>query len=264
MSVLLGNLVVNETSGNGIALKRPVRLTTTTNTSINVDFRSGSNIDDMSLQPGDRVLIKDQDNAKENGIYVINASGSPTRADDCLDDVTIAGFMIYIEEGKIYHDSMWICTSEKPDDVVGTNDLIFKLLSDTKHPGCKKNPHCVDLEQARKLNNKLSGDIEFITGRIKGVDDPQDEKDVCNKQYVDNRKLHMLDPRTTVDVTYDDKGRITMLVYGNGEKKNIKYHNTRNTIHSIIYTTSTSVVTKFLHYDINWRVISMSVSYLEM
>ena len=48
----------------------------------------------MELSTGDRILLKDQDPATENGIYTVNASGAPTRATDFDDaaDVSSGAF----------------------------------------------------------------------------------------------------------------------------------------------------------------------------
>lgn len=263
MALLLGDIVINGSSGEGVAFKNPVLLASTKSNSINVDFRSGSKIDGIVLAVADRILIKNQTNQWENGIYIVNASGSPTRSDDFLDNAQVRGFMIYIESGNVNSDTMWICTSDKPNDVVGDDNIIFKLLADTKHPNSTNNPHDVTLEQTRERNNQVLGNIEFLSGTITGIPNPIDSTDVCNKNYVDKSKLHMIDPRTAVSITYDEYGRVLIVSYGNGEKKQIQYHTRKNIVNAIIYTTKHSVITKFFHYDSDERVTGTRISRLE-
>lgn len=47
------------------------------------DFDNGKLVDGQTLVTGDRILLIAQTSTHENGIYVVNASGAPTRAPDC-------------------------------------------------------------------------------------------------------------------------------------------------------------------------------------
>ena len=66
----------------GIIWKDPVRVGTTTSGTLASDFENGDTIDGIVLATSDRILIKDQSNAVQNGIYTVNSSGAPTRATD--------------------------------------------------------------------------------------------------------------------------------------------------------------------------------------
>jgi len=77
-----------------------VRVATTAAGTLATSFENGDTIDGVVLSTGDRILIKDQVAGAENGIYTVNASGAPTRAEDA--DVTgdlTTGSAVYIEEG---------------------------------------------------------------------------------------------------------------------------------------------------------------------
>jgi hypothetical protein len=65
----------------GLDVKDSVKATTTANGTLASAFANGQTIDGITLATNDRILIKDQSTQTENGIYTVNASGAPTRAD---------------------------------------------------------------------------------------------------------------------------------------------------------------------------------------
>src|SRR3954452_5091097 len=66
----------------GINWKPSVRVATTAAGTLASSFANGSTVDGVTLATGDRILIKNQATASENGIYVVASSGAPTRAAD--------------------------------------------------------------------------------------------------------------------------------------------------------------------------------------
>lgn len=64
----------------GLKPKQAVRVATTANITIATDLNVGDSIDGVTLADGDRVLVKNQTAAENNGIYV--AGASPSRATD--------------------------------------------------------------------------------------------------------------------------------------------------------------------------------------
>lgn len=63
-------------------MKDPVRAASTANVAIATGLVNGAAIDGVTLATGDRVLLKNQTAAAENGIYVVVASGAASRATD--------------------------------------------------------------------------------------------------------------------------------------------------------------------------------------
>src|SRR5690606_23174593 len=61
----------------GIAWKAPVRAATTTAATLASDFEDGDTLDGVTLATDDRILVKDQADETENGIYIVAASGAP-------------------------------------------------------------------------------------------------------------------------------------------------------------------------------------------
>lgn len=63
-------------------VKASVRVATTSAGTLATSFEAGDSVDGVTLAAGDRILIKDQSTAAENGIYIVGTSGEPTRAPD--------------------------------------------------------------------------------------------------------------------------------------------------------------------------------------
>lgn len=84
----------------GTNFKQPVVVATTAAQVLADDFENGDTIDGITLVTGDRILIKDQATAADNGIYIVQASGAPTRADDFDDDKdAVLGCIVPVNEG---------------------------------------------------------------------------------------------------------------------------------------------------------------------
>lgn len=104
--------------------KQSVKCATTAAATLASDFENGDTIDGITLATGDRVLIKDQADATENGIYTVNASGAPTRATDFDADAEIVAAVVAVEEGTTNADIFFICTNDEGDQV-GTDNINF-------------------------------------------------------------------------------------------------------------------------------------------
>jgi len=113
----------------GLDVKDSVKATTTTNGTLASAFANGQSIDGITLSTNDRILLKDQNTATENGIYTVNASGAPTRADDLATGADAAGAFVFVEQGTVNAENGFVCTSNKGSAVVGTNNLAFAQFS---------------------------------------------------------------------------------------------------------------------------------------
>jgi hypothetical protein len=113
----------------GLDVKDSVVATTTANGTLASAFANGQTIDGVSLSTNDRILIKDQSTQTENGIYTVNASGAPTRADDLATGADAAGAFVFVEQGTVNAENGFVCTSNKGSAVVGTNNLVFSQFS---------------------------------------------------------------------------------------------------------------------------------------
>ena len=88
------------------------------------DFEVGDTVDGIVLALEDRVLIKNQVDPTENGIYVVAAAGAPTRADDADDGEKLLGAIVVVLEGTANADTMWLQTTDAPI-IVGTSAIVW-------------------------------------------------------------------------------------------------------------------------------------------
>jgi hypothetical protein len=111
--------------------REPTRVATTASGVLSTDFENGDTIDGVVLATNDRILIKNQSTASENGIYIVQASGAPTRANDFASGQSAANTYLLIDEGTANGNTGWFCTNPAGSDVIGTNDLLFQQFSDS-------------------------------------------------------------------------------------------------------------------------------------
>jgi len=114
-------------------IKDSVRVASTGNVSLtsgSSDLEAGDTIDGVTLVAGDRVLLKNQSTASENGIYVaVASSGTPARSDDAnaSADVT-SGMFVWVEEGTSNGDQGYVLTTNNVI-TLNTTDLTFTQFS---------------------------------------------------------------------------------------------------------------------------------------
>jgi len=111
----------------GLDVKQSCQVATTANITIATALNSGDSIDGVTLANGDRVLVKDQSTATQNGIYVVG--DTPARADDLAAGADAAGAFTFVEQGSTNADIGFVCTSNKGSAVVATNNLSFSTFS---------------------------------------------------------------------------------------------------------------------------------------
>lgn len=115
---------------SGLDVKQSVRAATTGPLTIATDLEAGDTLDtSVTLVAGDRVLVKDQSTASENGIYVVQASGAAVRATDFDDNAEVTpGAFTFVEEGSTNADSGWVLTTNGTINV-GVTSLTWALFS---------------------------------------------------------------------------------------------------------------------------------------
>lgn len=100
--------------------KQPVRAATTASITIATALNNGDTLDGVTLATGDRVLVKDQGTASQNGIYV--AGTTPARAPDMDDDLEVLGAGVYVIAGTANVGTLWTVTNTAAT-VVGTDAI---------------------------------------------------------------------------------------------------------------------------------------------
>ena len=92
--------------------KGTVRLATTTNGVLLTAYANGQTVDGFVLATGDRILLKNQTAQSENGIYTVNATGSPTRALDMDIWNEVPGAWVTVQQGTVNADTTWLSTAD--------------------------------------------------------------------------------------------------------------------------------------------------------
>ena len=130
---------------NGLDIKESVKLATTANIAGTYNNGTGTitagsngalgNIDSIATTTGDRILVKDQTDAKQNGIYVITTVGDGsnpyvlTRAGDADASAEISGgAFFFVEQGHINVDNGFV-TTHNGNPTLGTDNITFQQFS---------------------------------------------------------------------------------------------------------------------------------------
>ncbi|WP_024672892.1 phage tail protein [Pseudomonas syringae] len=93
-----------------------------------VELSGSQRIDGVVAAYGERVLVKDQAAAAQNGLYVVSPGNWARAADaDASLEVT-PGMLIPIEKGTVNGDSLWQLVTDGPI-VLGTTALTFEMAS---------------------------------------------------------------------------------------------------------------------------------------
>jgi hypothetical protein len=115
-----------DATAQGLDVKGSVRAAT----SANITLSGLQTIDGIALSANDRVLVKDQSTASQNGIYLA-ASGAWTRAADADSSADVsAGMYVFVEEGTVNADSGFVLTTNNPI-TLGSTSLAFTQFTGT-------------------------------------------------------------------------------------------------------------------------------------
>jgi len=128
------NDAVNKSYADSIAagitdFKDSVRAASTANVTIASELENGDALDGVTLATNDRVLLKNQTDASQNGIYVVAASGAASRSADADADTEVtSGLYVYIEEGTANSGDAYVLNTTGAI-TVDTTDLSFSKFS---------------------------------------------------------------------------------------------------------------------------------------
>jgi hypothetical protein len=101
---------------------------TTGNINLTTDLENGDTLDGVTLVTGDRVLVKDQTDATENGLYIVVASGAASR-DPQFDTIAeLSGQMIVVNQGTANDNKIFLCTTDS-DATIGISNITYTQVT---------------------------------------------------------------------------------------------------------------------------------------
>lgn len=113
----------------GLSWKQAVRVRTTAN----ITLSGTQTIDGIAVIANDRVLVMNQTDPKENGIYVC-AAGAWSRSTDADTGSELLSATVATQEGTLYADQQYVCTTDAPI-VIGVSNIVFILVGGTTYIG---------------------------------------------------------------------------------------------------------------------------------
>ncbi len=143
--------------------------------------------DGVALNVGDRVLVKDQTNGEENGIYIAD-TGAWTRsadADNTPSGEVTSGMYTYVEEGTVNGGITWVLITQNPI-TLGVTPLVF-----SQHTGASSFVSGDGLLQ--------SGNVVNVVGTAGRIDVNADNIDLATTGVT---------PGTYTSMTVDAYGRV--------------------------------------------------------
>ena len=130
-------------------------------------------VDSVAVAVDDRILVKNQANAFENGMYVVTATGGAsavfvlTRATDMNQDVEFPGSFEFVEEGTVNADNGYVVTTNLPI-TIGTTGITWTQFSGagqiTAGTGLTKSGNTIDVATASASRIVVNADsIDLAT-----------------------------------------------------------------------------------------------------
>jgi hypothetical protein len=155
-------------------------------TTANITLSGAQTIDGISIVAGDRVLVKDQSTASNNGIYLC-ATGSWTRTTDADTYAELVAAFTFVEKGTTNADSGFICTIDA-GGTLGSTSITWAQFSGA--------------------GQITAGDGLTKTGNTLNVGTASSSRIVVNGDNIDLASSGVT-PGTYQSVTFDTYGRAT-------------------------------------------------------
>ena len=112
----------------GLKTRIITRVATTGNINLTNALENGDTLDGITLATGNKVLVKDQTDATENGIYDVVASGAASRNTDYNTVAELAGQLVIVQEGSSNADKIFLCTTDNSGSI-GSVNIVFTVVT---------------------------------------------------------------------------------------------------------------------------------------
>ena len=105
----------------GLRTRTIAECATTSNVNLTNGLEAGDTIDGVTLVAGDRVLVKDQSTASENGLYLAVSSGAASRDPEHDSIAELSGGMVVVNQGSANDNKIFLCTTDNTGSVGSTS-----------------------------------------------------------------------------------------------------------------------------------------------
>ena len=152
---------------SGLDIKNSVKAATTAN----ITLSNTQTIDGVALSVGDRVLVKDQSTASQNGIYVV-ASGAWARSTDADAPAELnPGTFVFVEQGTINDNTGFVVVSNSVV-TIGTDNIDWTLFSASgtliAGNGLSKNGYTLEVNVSGTGGIEISSDALQLKSTVAG------------------------------------------------------------------------------------------------
>jgi hypothetical protein len=100
----------------------------TANVNLTNGLEAGDAIDGVTLVAGDRVLVKDQSTASENGLYLAVSSGAASRDPEHDSIAELSGGMVVVNQGSANDNKIFLCTTDNTGSV-GSTSITYTVIT---------------------------------------------------------------------------------------------------------------------------------------
>jgi len=117
----------------GLDPKEAVRVASVgSNINLASELENGDSLDGVTLATGDRVLVKDQSDQTQNGIYVVQASGAAVRSSDMNASAEFVGAYTLVRAGTVNQGRGYVCSVPSSFTLGSDNGtfVLFKAAAD--------------------------------------------------------------------------------------------------------------------------------------
>ena len=114
----------------GLRTRTIAECASTANVNISNALEAGDAIDGVTLVAGDRVLLKNQSTATENGLYIAVGSGAGAASRDPEHDTIaeLSGGMVVVNQGTANDNKIFLCTTDS-DGSLGSTSITYTVIT---------------------------------------------------------------------------------------------------------------------------------------
>jgi hypothetical protein len=205
----------------GLHVHASVKAATTANVALASALENGDTLDGVTLATGDRVLVKNQTTKSENGIYIVQNSGQPTRATDFDTAAEVdSGDFVFVGQGTTQANTGWVQINTPA--TIGTDPIEFVQFSGagtylagtgltlTGNTFSINTGTTVDLNTAQTLTNKtMTLGNNFISGTLSQFNAAVTDADLASlatAQTLTNKTISGADNTLNVRIANDVSG----------------------------------------------------------